>query len=66
MRDRVEKLAAGFWVAGEPEKKYPVESTPRVRLRSTALQHNLELTPDEADALGDLLKGEAAHARTKQ
>lgn len=73
MRDRIDRLAAGFRVRGEQEIKpaTPVftgaittasPSPAVVQVRRPNLER-LELTPDEADALADALRAEAAFAR---
>ena len=61
MRDRRERLAAGFWICGERDGDYPVITTAHVRLRRAGMD-NLELTPEEAVALADALRAEAMFA----
>ena len=59
MRERAERLACGFWVLGQPVMLYPCARPAFVRMRHVAMP-NLDLTPDEADALAVVLQLEAA------
>lgn len=63
MSDRIERLAAGFYVIGTPhrEHSYSHPTTPRVTVRRPdgCLVH---MTPDDARALANVLLDEADHA----